>query len=55
MSSHTIKVTPTYFPGSKIKFVLSSIEDNESKEEAKSSILGSKNKFLLINSGLSDG
>ena len=55
MSSHTIKVTPTYFPGSKIEFVLSSIEENESKEEAKSSILGSKNKFLLINSGLSDG
>ena len=55
MSSHTIKVTQTYFPGSKIEFVLSSIEENESKEEAKSSILWSKNKFLLINSGLSNG
>ena len=55
MSSHTIKVTPTYFPGSKIEFVLSCIEENESKEEAKSSFLWSKNKFLLINSGLSDG
>ena len=55
MSSHTIKVTPTYFPGSKIEFVLSLIEENESKEVAKIFILGSKSKFFLINSGLSDG
>ena len=43
MSSNTIKITPTYFPGSKINFALSFIEENLIKEEeAKSSILGAR-------------
>lgn len=55
MSANPVKTTPTYFPGSKINFVLSNFEEDKAKAPKRRRQIKFNDSDSLVKAGLADG